>query len=179
MHSNERDMVERYKNLRGQCADWGTTRLNTKIKTVIMYILYMNLQKHISRTKNRNILAHIYQSIHDMTICVNTTRGIEKPEISSTHISINTWYYYMCKHYTYMFWPEPKGQPDNSEAEAARLFWLAKPWHCRSASAASRPAGRAVLVTSAVARVATALPSMRLGRAGTPQLLPCYGPGSF
>ena len=78
-----------------------------------------------------------------------------------------------------MFWPEPKGQPDNSEAEAARLFWLAKPWHCRSASAASRPAGRAVLVTSAVARVATALPSMRLGRAGTPQLLPCYGPGSF
>jgi hypothetical protein len=52
----------------------------------------------------------------------------------------------MCKHYTYMFWPEPKGQPDNSEAEAARLFWLAKPWHCRSASAASRPAGRAVTV---------------------------------
>ena len=54
----------------------------------------------------------------------------------------------MCKHYTYMFWPEPRGQPDNSEAEAARLFWLAKPsgWHCRSASAASRPAGRAVTV---------------------------------
>jgi len=45
-----------------------------------------------------------------------------------------------------MFWPEPRGQPDNSEAEAARLFWLAKPsgWHCRSASAAFRPAqGRA------------------------------------
>ena len=67
-----------------------------------------------------------------------------------------------------MFWPEPRGQPDNSEAEAARLFRLAKPWHCRSASAASRPAGRVVTV----ARVATALPSMRLGRAGTPQLLP-------
>jgi hypothetical protein len=48
MHSNQRDIVGRYKNLRGQRADRGRRRLagrvlNTKIKTAIMYILYKNI----------------------------------------------------------------------------------------------------------------------------------------
>ena len=62
MHSKQRGIMERYKNLRGQRAgrgQQGTTRLNTEIKTVIVYILYIqqsNLKiqptvQHINRAK--------------------------------------------------------------------------------------------------------------------------------
>ena len=55
MHSNQRGIMimERYKNLRGQRAGrgrQGTTRLNTEIKTVIVYILYIEHDKHKKKT---------------------------------------------------------------------------------------------------------------------------------
>ncbi len=80
MHSNQRDMEERYKNLRGQRAgSEAETRLNTKIKTIIMYILYINVYLEPKTAIcdmiylwNDILGIEIYQCIHIAHIFIST-----------------------------------------------------------------------------------------------------------
>ena len=86
MHSNQRDIVGRYKNLRGQRADRGRRRLagrvlNTKIKTAIMYILYKNIYLEPKIVICHILLyvilvCHILRCAHPMLIMWHDIRGI-------------------------------------------------------------------------------------------------------